>query len=192
MSATAPESAAKITGDTTVSATELALVLGLTARRVQQLAQDGVFLTEERGRYNLSRSVEKYIGTLTAKSKAIAEKEEKKLGYELSIKQSKALCMGLEARELVGKMHRSEDVAAMTELLVYTARSLFAALPGRLAVDVANAKTKAMAADIIRRECNLAMGELAKFEYSAEKYDAMVRERQRWKAEGRTGDEFAE
>ena len=55
-----------------------------------------------------------------------------------------------EADELQGKMHRSEDVAAMTTDLIYAIRGAMMALPGRLAVDVASANSPAEAAEIIR------------------------------------------
>ena len=47
-------------------------------------------------------------------------------------------------------MHRSEDVAAMTEDLVYAIRGALMALPGRLAVDVCDVKTPAEVSEVIR------------------------------------------
>ena len=55
----------KITTETEVSTTELACVLGITGRRVQQMAQDGTITTVERGRFNLSESVQQYIKFIT-------------------------------------------------------------------------------------------------------------------------------
>jgi hypothetical protein len=45
----------------TVTATEMGVVLGLTDRRVRQLAEEGVFDRVERGRYPLAASVQAYI-----------------------------------------------------------------------------------------------------------------------------------
>ena len=47
-------------------------------------------------------------------------------------------------------MHRSEDVEAMTNDLVYTARSMIMALPGRLAMDVVQAGSASEASALIR------------------------------------------
>lgn len=88
----------------------------------------------------------------------------------------------MEANELKGKMHRSEDVSALTEDLVYAIRSMLVALPGRLAVDVAEAADAAEAAIIIRREVHHLMEELAGYQYDPKKYEERVRERQSWEA----------
>ena len=77
-------------------------------------------------------------------------------------------------------MHRSEDVAAMTEDLIYTIRGMLVALPGRLAVDVASVDTPAEAAELLRREIFKVMAELANYRYDPKKYEERVRERRDW------------
>lgn len=47
--------------DKNVATTELAAVLGISARRVQQLAQDGILDTVERGKFELGAAVQAYI-----------------------------------------------------------------------------------------------------------------------------------
>ena len=95
-----------------------------------------------------------------------------------------------EADELQGKMHRSEDVAAMTTDLIYAIRGAMMALPGRLAVDVASANSPAEAAEIIRREVNKAMRELSNYRYDPKKYEERVRDRRAWEADsGRDADD---
>ena len=96
------------------------------------------------------------------------------------MKASKAQIAKMEADELRGKMHRSEDVAAMTEDLIYTVRGSLMALPGRLAVDVAATATPAEAAEIIRKEVHALMRELANYQYDPQKYEERVRERRKW------------
>ena len=85
-----------------------------------------------------------------------------------------------EAEELKGSMHRAEDVAAMTEDLVYTIRGALNALPGRLAVDTAAAATPAEASEVIRKEVGKVMRELAAYHYDPKKYEERVRERRDW------------
>lgn len=84
-------------------------------------------------------------------------------------------------------MHRSEDVAAMTEDLIYTIRGSLMALPGRLAVDVSNTQTAAEAADVIRKEVFKLMEELTQYRYDPKKYEERVRDRMKW--ETRSGDD---
>lgn len=172
----------QITGDTEVSTKELATVLGVTARRVQQLAQDGTLPTVRKGRFLLSESVQRFIRFSTA---APVDEEDLKLEKtrrqsEAQIKASKAIIARLEAEELKGLMHRAEDVAAMTEDLVYTMRGALMALPGRLAVDVAACSTAVEASDVIRREVHKIMRELAGYRYDPKKYEERVRQRRDW------------
>ena len=115
------------------------------------------------------------------KAESAAEKEKQEA--EISIKKAKAIITVLEAKELQGKMHRSEDVAAMTEDLIYNIRSMLLALPGRLAVDVASTQDPAEAAEIIHREVYKIMEELSNYKYDPKKYEERVRERRSWDVE---------
>lgn len=152
-----------------VSTTELAAVLGLTARRVQQLAQDGILNAEERGAYPLAESVQAYIEQRT-REKAAGSAELEKLEAETKIKKAKAVIAELEAQELQGKMHRAEDVEAAINDLVGAVRNTMVALPGRLAVDAANASKPLEASEVIRREVNKAMDELSRYTYDSGRF----------------------
>ena len=81
---------------------------------------------------------------------------------------------------LQGKMHRSDDVEAIMTDLVYTIRSMIIALPGRLAVDVAEAKTASEASEIIRKECHILLNELSNYKYDPAEYAKRVRDREGW------------
>lgn len=172
----------KITDATEVSTTELASVLGISARRVQQMAQDGTLPTIRRGSFELCKSVQRYISFLGKDS--LSEEEEKlekvRRQSEVTLKASKAKVAQLEANELQGKMHRSEDVAAMTEDLIYTIRAALIALPGRTAVDAAAAKTPAEVSEVIRKEVYKVMRELSAYRYNPKKYEERVRDRKDW------------
>jgi len=172
--------AEKITDNTEVSTTELASILGVTARRVQQMAQYGTLIAVKRGSFNLADSVQRYINFLTSREKDISSQEKAKQDAEVSIKKAKAITAVLEAQELQGKMHRSEDVAEMTEDLIYAIRGMLVALPGRLAVDVANTQTPAEASEVIRKEVYKVMSELSEYKYDPKKYEERVRERKDW------------
>ena len=174
--------AEKITEEAEVSPSELAAVLRLTGRRVRQLTEDGVLRKNGSGRYKLIENVHLWHANATAQP---VDEEDKKLEKtrrksEVQIKASKAMIAKLEAEELKGLMHRAEDVAAITEDLVYTIRGALMALPGRLAVDVASCETPAEASDVIRREVYKVMRELAGYHYDPKKYEERVRERKNW------------
>lgn len=107
-------------------------------------------------------------------------RSEARSAADVTLKVAKAQIAKLEADELSGKMHRSEDVAAMTEDLIYTIRGALMALPGRLAVDVCDVKTPAEASEVIRKEVYAVMGELSRYQYDPKKYEERVRERRKW------------
>ena len=190
----------KISAATEVSTSELAVVLGITARYVRQLTEDGRLLKSGRGRYPLAQSVQAYVSMkrddeLDDDDEETKKKDKKterlKRESEAKYKAAKAAIAEMDAEERKGKMHRSEDVAAMTADLIFTVRGALIALPGRLAVDVIGIEDAAVASEIIRREVNLVMEELAGYEYDPAKYQERVRERLKLEAELTGGDEDA-
>lgn len=167
----------------------IAKLFGVSVRRVQQLTQEGIISTVRVGnanRYDLLPTIQKYIKHLQEKAKGRESKkddgsESRKLKAEADLKESKAKMAQLELKELEGKMHRSEDVEAMTVDLVFTIRSMIMALPGRLAVDVANITTAPEASELIKQECHNILNELAVYRYDPEAYKRRVRDRQGWR-----------
>lgn len=165
-------------------------MIGKSNQWVGQLVSQGTLhkkKTPHGVMFELASNMPDYCAMLEAraepeKSSAELKRENAKSAAETSLKEAKAAIAQLEAAELQGKMHRSEDVAAMTEDLVFTLRSMLAALPGRLAVDVAAAESAAEAADIIRREVHAIMAEIVKYRYDPAKYEERVRERRKWEA----------
>ena len=151
----------KITNETEVSTTELACVLGITGRRIRQLAEDGQMVKLAQGRFNLCDSVQRYI---KAQNKDTQSEEDRKFEKtrrtaDVTLKMSKAQVAKMEMQELQGKMHRSEDVAAE-------------------------------AAEVIRKEVHKVMRELAAYRYDPEKYEERVRQRRDWEtASGRDDDD---
>lgn len=167
----------------------IAKLFGVTDRRVQQLAKEGVIPTAQQRPYkfDLLPTVQAYIKHLSDKANGKEQKstdtvqaESDKLRAEADLKQSKAKIAEMQLKELEGTMHRSEDVEAMTSDLVYTVRSMIMALPGRLAMDVIQAGTAAEASAIIRAECYKILDELSNYKYDPEAYQRRVRDREGW------------
>lgn len=161
----------------------------LSDRRVQQLAKEGVLpaASTRPYKFDLLPTVKAYIKYLSdkangkeAKNADTAKAEADKLRAEADLKQSKAKIAEMQLKELEGKMHRSEDVEAMTNDLVYTVRSMIMALPGRLAMDVVQAGTANEASALIRTECHIILNELAGYQYNPELYQRRVRDREGW------------
>ena len=164
----------------------IAKLFELDERRVQQLAKSGVLpaASTRPYKFDLLPTIKAYIKHLRekangkeAKTADTAKAEADKLRAEADLKQSKAKIAEMQLKELEGKMHRSEDVEAMTNDLVYTVRSMIMALPGRLAMDVSQA---ASASALIRSECHKILNELAGYKYDPEAYKRRVRDREGW------------
>lgn len=175
----------------TVSAQTVAQVLGLTVRRIQQLTQDGVLQTQPEGKrrvYDLPAAVQAYlqysISREAGKDAGAAAVERRRALAEAEIKEAKAEIATIELKELMGKMHRSEDVEQKTMELVYAIRAMLQALPGRLAMDLAAITKPAEVSERLKTEINHVLSQLSNHEYDAEAYKECVRERQ-----GREGGE---
>ena len=167
----------------------IAKLFGVTERRVQQLASEGIIPAAQKKPYkfDLLPTVQAYIRYLSDKANGKEQKssdtvqaEADKLRAEADLKQSKAKIAEMQLKELEGTMHRSEDVEAMTNDLVYSVRGQIMALPGRLAMDVVQAQTAAEASAIIRSECYKILEELAGYKYDPEAYQRRVRDREGW------------
>lgn len=167
----------------------IAKLFDLDVRRVQQLAKEGILpaASQRPYKFDLLPTVKAYIRYLrdrangkAAKTADTVKAEADKLRAEADLKQSKAKIAELQLKELEGKMHRSEDVEALTNDLVYTARSMIMALPGRLAMDVVQAGSANEASALIRTECYKILDELAGYQYDPEAYRRRVRDREGW------------
>lgn len=167
----------------------IAKLFDLDVRRVQQLAKEGILpaASQRPYKFDLLPTVKAYIRYLRdrangkeAKTADTVKAEADKLRAEADLKQSKAKIAELQLKELEGKTHRSEDVEALTNDLVYTARSMIMALPGRLAMDVVQAGSANEASALIRTECYKILDELAGYQYDPEAYRRRVRDREGW------------
>ena len=166
----------------------IAKLFDLDVRRVQQLAKDGTLpaASTRPYKFDLLPTVKAYIKHLRdrangrEKSADTVQVEMDKLRAEADMKRSKADMAAMQLKELEGKMHRSEDVEAVTNDLVYTVRSMIMALPGRLAMDVVQVASVNEASALIRAECHKIMNELANYEYDPAIYQRRVRDREGW------------
>ncbi len=171
---------------------DLARLFGISGQWVNQLTRDGILKrrdTPAGKRFQVEEATRAYVQYLREKAAGRSEKsgpedkELEKLEAEVRIKRAKARTAELEVAELEGKLHRSEDVAAMTEDLIYAVRGALLALPGRLALDVAQTQDAAAAASVIRAEVCKLMQELTQYRYDPQKYAERVRERMKWESE---------
>ena len=171
-----------LTEKTTVSTTELALILGLSARRIQQMAQDGTITAESRGRFRLSSAIKQYKDFIQERKRKIVTEEDLKIARqarkaEADLKQAKATVSRLELEEIEGKVHRSEDVKALMDEMIFEIRSDLMTLDNRLSINIANARTPEEVKAIIQKEVDVILKALKKHMYDPEKYREKVMDR---------------
>lgn len=168
-----------------VKTADVCAILGKSNQWVGQLTSQGTLnksKTAHGALYNLSESLSAYIKSIEDKSSDNPEQKEielNKLKADVSLRTSKAIVAGLNAKELQGKMHRSEDVAAETEDLVYTIRSALLALVGRLSTDLVGITDQAELSAKIQDEVYAVMETLSTYKYDSKKYEERVRQRLR-------------
>ena len=157
---------------------------GKSNQWIGQLTSQGVLAKKQTPHGTLYEMGETISGYLKYTEERYNEQDENdkkvervKSAAEAKLKKAKAEIADFDAKERAGEMHRSEDVAAMTEDLIFTIRGGLLALPGRLAVEVANAKDSAEASEIIKKEVYRLLEELAAYKYDSAKYQERVRER---------------
>lgn len=167
-----------------VKTADICSITGKSNQWIGQLTSQGTLSKKQTpygAMYELIPSLQDYIANFEDKLDEQTDDERKveqrRREAEAKFKAAKASIASMDAKERAGKMHRSEDVAAMTEDLVYAIRSALIALPGRLAVDVVAAKDAADASEIIRQEVYKIMEELSAYKYDSAKYQERVRER---------------
>ena len=171
-------------------ASVIAKIYGTNVRRIQQMNQDGIIKGEGNpAMYDLMPTImalfryQRGLIQNKIKDQQIDELERAKLQAEVDVKQAKAKTAKLTLKELEGKLHRAEDVEAITTDHVLYFRSMLMAMPGKLAVDCAACKTAAEVSERIQREIYYILDNLAEYSYDPEEYQKRVRQRQGWEEE---------
>ena len=168
----------KKTNSQLVGVNVIAQLFGLTERRVQQLTQAGVLAATKDGRYNkydILKTVQRYIAYLQGKA---AEKEEgrdieterRASEADACLKESKAGMAAMELKELESKMHRSEDVEAMTTDLILIITQRLNELPDRLN-GIHKIGSAAEASSAIQKEAHAILWDLSRYQFDPEEYE---------------------
>lgn len=170
-----------------VKTADICGITGKSNQWIGQLTSQGTINKERTpygSMYELADTLESYCEMLEERAKDTDEEDPEdskidraKRAADAKYKQAKAVIASYEAKELSGSMHRSEDVEAMTEDLIFFLRNALMSLPGRVASEVAQVSDKSQASEVIRREVYAIMEEMAQYKYDPKKYRERVRER---------------
>ena len=167
-----------------VKTADICSLLGVSNQWIGQLVSQGTLnkvQTDYGKLFNLTDSVKNYMDSLSEKVKKTEDEkklDKAKMAADVKFKAAKATMAQLQADELKGKMHRSEDVQAFTQSLVDTIRQSLLSLPGRMAVELSLCDTAEECSVIIKDTVKDVLRELSEYEYDPEKYEDMVRERE--------------
>lgn len=173
-----------------VGTTVVAKLLGLSTRRIQQLAADGILSVNKENKnlkFDLYKTIPEYLNYLEEEAKKnsvetdIANQEKRKAKAEADLKTHKAKMAKLELAEMEGEMHRSCDVEEMTSQLVYAVKNRLTSLPGKLAIDLSRVEEPAEISARIQSEVYEILEDLSNYEYKPQEYEKKVRERAGWK-----------
>lgn len=167
-----------------VKTADICAATGKTNQWIGQLTAQGVIhktKTNHGSLYELFETMKAYCEMLEERAKKededVLEIELKRKKSEARLKESKATIAELEAKEFQGKMHRSEDVQAMTADLLYFVRGGLLALAGRCANKCAASSEPAEVQKIIEAEVFEIEKELSEYKYDRNRYNEMVRQR---------------
>ena len=152
---------------------------------IQKLAKQKILpyvaKTKEGYQFNVPNTMLAYIYYLQDlvgnRSKATEEQERQRLDADIRFKEIKTEIALLDLKELKAELLRAEDVQAFIEDLAATTKALLLGLPGRLAMDLANAKTAAERSEIIEEVIYEILEQLSEYDFSVEYYKERIAER---------------
>lgn len=169
-----------------VKTADICNATGKTNQWIGQLTSQGVISktkTSHGQLYELFETVRSYIAMMESRAKrrdeTSAAAELRKKQADADYKEAKAEMADMETKEFQGKLHRSEDVQAMTADLLYYIRGSLIALAGRCANDCAASNEPAEIQKIIEKEVFLILEGLSEHKYSRKRYDELVRKRRK-------------
>lgn len=152
----------------TVNATVLSDMLGVSNRRIRQLAEEGILVRAAKGRYKLAESIKNYIVTLRISNKDstgnISSEEldldEEKAKHEVIKKQINQLKLQL----MKGEVHKSEDVRAVMSDMLAAFRSRLMNHPAKSAPVLANMYDAGQIQTYLEKEMSDALLELRQYD----------------------------
>lgn len=153
-----------------VGSGQLAELLGLTDRRIRQLAAEEILTTYKRGKYYLGDSVQAYIkyirsgegslrGNPTVISPESSYNEEKTKLTSVQRQQAE-----LKLKVAQGELHKSGDIKALVGGMIATTRSRMLDIPNKIGPKIVGKKDLDEINSIIEAEIYLALQSLADYD----------------------------
>lgn len=139
----------------TVNSAALEKMIGVSDRRIRQLAEEGIVIRAAKGRYKLMDSVANYILTLKVQMEAGSMD---RLDGEIDLEEERAIhervkrhISELKLQIMKGEVHKSEDVERVMADMLASVRARLLSMPTKLApVLAARSETDFMRSTILR------------------------------------------
>jgi phage terminase Nu1 subunit (DNA packaging protein) len=149
-----------------VSTKEISEILGVTTRRIQQLAQDNALVRFSHGNYDLPASIQKYITYMT-EAGSLADGELDKAQEEAKWTQARRKKTELELQIMKGELHRSEDVQLVMSDMLGNFRARLLALPSKIAPQLLGKTDIIPVKDLLKSAVYEALNELSDYDPNA-------------------------
>ncbi len=170
--------------DPQIDAATLARYLWTSESEILALEASGVLNATGKGKnkkFHTAQAIQEYCEYLRKRAKGYKERQEEKelekLKEEVRYKEAKAELEEIELQILKGEIHAAEDVEFFTAELVFNARAMLLALPGRLAMDAAEEQEEKRLGEMIGKEIEEIALSLREYSYCLEDYQKRVKER---------------
>ncbi|PWK16074.1 hypothetical protein [Tumebacillus permanentifrigoris] len=149
-------------GESEVSTSELAKILGKTARWINELTREGVLVQTGRGKYPLAESVQRYVEHLKKQYEEVGgiDYAFEKAAHERA-KREKA---EIELAAMRGQMHRGEDIAAVMNDMVGGFRAKMLGLPSKVAPQLVGKTETPVILAILTQEVHDSLSELSDYD----------------------------
>ncbi len=155
----------------TVSAGVLSKIIGVSDRRIRQLADEGILTKVSSGRYNLQESLHSYILQLRVSNDA--EKSQTDLEDKLDFSMEKAMhervkrhITELKYALMKGQVHRSEDVEAVMTNMLINFKTKLISLPSKLTPLLVDRDNKKYILELLTNEMHEVLTELSDYNAS--------------------------
>lgn len=148
----------------TVSQSQLALMLGISTSRIRQLDKEEAFVKIGRGKYDLPKSIQRYVDYQISKAMGEVDEDLNKLKEETLWTRARRQKSELEYKIMSGELHRSRDVELVMNQMLSSFRSKLLAFPTKAAPKILGLSEINLIKESLKHEVYELMDELSDYD----------------------------
>lgn len=157
-----------------VSSQELSEIMGLSQRRIQQLAKDKIVDKVDHNQYNVPNSIKGYVDFMVDcatpdESKSINKDKETAL-----LTRAKRMSAEVDLQTKLGELHRASDVKDVMNTMLNNFRAKLLTLPSKIAPQIQGKNEIEVLKSIIKNEINDTLSELS--DYNPRTFNQIIKE----------------